>query len=86
MSEWQPIDTAPTNTAIQVFIPNCEYYGSAVYSGMLVDMGTGKRWMTYGWAIGRDCGVGAQPSHWKPLPEAPPPPNPRRVPGNGERE
>lgn len=69
---WQPIDSAPTNKAIQILIPNADYYGNdGVYSGMLVDMGTGKRWMTFGWAVGRDLGPDMWPTHWQPLPSPP---------------
>jgi|GEM_PF-2348987 len=68
---WQPIETAPTNASVLVFIPNAEHYGHGVYRAMLVDMGTGRRWMTTGYAIGRDCPVDGKPTHWQPLPAAP---------------
>ncbi len=69
--KWQPIETAPVNQAVLIFIPNWEHYGHAVYRGMLVDMGTGKRWMSTAWASGRDLGANAQPTHWMNLPEPP---------------
>lgn len=69
---WQPIETAPTNKAIQVYIPNLDYYGNeGVYAGMLVDMGTGRRWMTFAWAMGRDMVGETRPTRWRPLPAAP---------------
>src|SRR6185312_5594535 len=37
---WRPIETAPRNESVLIFIPNCEHYGHGVYRGMLVDMGT----------------------------------------------
>jgi hypothetical protein len=69
---WQPAETAPTNAALQVYCPQLDYYGNqGVYAGMLVDMGTGQRWMTFAWAMGRDmCGEN-RPTHWRPLPDPP---------------
>lgn len=70
--KWQPIETAPTNTAILINVKRLEYYGNGgSYAGMLVDMGTGRRWMTFGYAIGRDLGPDDWPTHWMPLPEPP---------------
>ena len=69
--EWQPIETAPTNRAILIHLPDLDYYGNeGVYAGMLVDMGTGRRWMTFGWAVGRDVG-NEYPSAWRPIPAPP---------------
>lgn len=69
---WQPIEAAPTNRAILVHVPNTDYYGNdGVYAAMQVDMGTGKRWMTFGWAIGRDLGEENTPDGWMPIPAAP---------------
>lgn len=71
---WEPIETAPVNRAILVCMPNQDYYGNeGVYAGMLVDMGTGRRWMTFGWAVGRDVGDENAPTAWRPLPAAPSP-------------
>ena len=68
---WQPIETAPTNRAVLIRLPGLDYYGNdGVYAGMLVDMGTGKRWITFGWAIGRDVGSD-WPDVWQPLPAPP---------------
>ncbi len=68
---WQPIESAPTNASVLVFIPNADHYGHGVYRAMQVDMGTGRRWMTSGLHIGRDCGAENQPTHWMPLPPEP---------------
>jgi hypothetical protein len=69
---WRPIDTAPMNAAVLIKLPNLDYYGNnSVYAGMLVDMGTGKRWMTFGYAIGRDIGPDDWPLAWMPLPSPP---------------
>ena len=68
---WQPIETAPTNQAVLVFIPNAEHYGLGVYRAMLVDMGTGRRWMTTALHCGSDCRHGQNPTHWMPLPPPP---------------
>jgi hypothetical protein len=74
MSEWKPIDTAPSNVSVLVFIPDAEHYGPGIYRGLYVDMGEGRaaaHWMTTARAMGRDCGVGCMPTHWMPLPEPP---------------
>lgn len=69
--EWQPIETAPVNESVLVYLPNWEYYGHAVYKAMLVDMGTGRRWMTTAWGCGRDLSADVIPTHWTRLPEPP---------------
>ncbi|WP_104662806.1 hypothetical protein [Ensifer adhaerens] len=67
---WQPIETAPENASILIRIPGLDYYGNnGVYAGMLVNMGTGRRWMTFGHAIGRD--LGELPDAWMPMPAPP---------------
>jgi hypothetical protein len=74
MSGWRDIatDPPPTNQAVQVYVPGDSYYGNnGTYHAMLVDMGTGKRWMTFGWAIGRDLADYVQPTHWQHVPEPP---------------
>ena len=69
---WQPIETAPENRAILIHIPHLDYYGSnGVYAGILVNMGTGIRWMTFGHAIGRDLGRDDLPDAWCEFPAAP---------------
>lgn len=69
--DWQPIETAPTNTSVLVFVPRAEHYGPGIYRAILVDMGTGRRWMTTGCHVGRDLGPDSQPTHWMPLPAPP---------------
>lgn len=72
MSEWQPIETAPINKAILINVRNAEYYqNGGTYAGMLVDMGTGKRWYTFGWAIGRDLGPENKVVGWQEMPAPP---------------
>lgn len=68
--QWRPIETAPVNKSVLIWIPRAEHYGPPIYRGMLVDMGTGRRWTVNGLSIGRDCGD-RQPTHWMPLPEPP---------------
>jgi hypothetical protein len=70
-TSWQPIETAPTNESVLVFVPNTEHYGPGIYRAIQVDMGTGRRWMTTGLHVGRDCGAEAQPTQWMPLPSIP---------------
>lgn len=70
--EWQDISTCPVNRAVLIHVPGLDYYGNdGVYAGMLVSMGTGERWMTFGWAIGRDIGPENEPDGWMPFPPAP---------------
>lgn len=68
---WQPIETAPTNQSVLIYIPNAEHYGDGIYRAILVDMGTGRRWMTIGLHVGRDICGGYEPTHWQPLPLPP---------------
>ena len=69
---WRTIDSAPTNRAILIHIPRLDYYGNnGVYAGMLVDMGSGRRWITFGHAIGRDLGKDDLPDMWCEFPAAP---------------
>ncbi|PJT18903.1 hypothetical protein CN884_22710 [Ochrobactrum sp. 30A/1000/2015] len=69
---WRPIESAPKNKAIQIYIPNADYYGNdGIYAGILVDLGTGQRWATFGWAVARDLPPHMHPTHWRPLPSAP---------------
>ena len=68
---WRQIDSAPTNQSVLIYIPNAEHYGEGIYRGMLVDMGTGKRWTTTALSMGRDCGTTWHPTHWMPLPSPP---------------
>jgi hypothetical protein len=68
---WQPIETAPTNVSVLVFMPRWEHYGPGIYRAILVDMGTGKRWHSTAWACGRDVPPDEWPTHWQPLPAPP---------------
>jgi len=71
-TDWRPADEAPENVAVLIHIPGADYYGNdGVYAAMLVNMGTGRRWMTFGWSVGRDCAIDAQPTSWRPLPTPP---------------
>jgi len=74
MSAWRDISTdpPPTNRALQIYVPGDDYYrNNGTYHAMLVDMGTGRRWMTFGFAIGRDLPADHQPTHWQYVPEPP---------------
>ncbi len=70
-SGWQPIETAPKNVSVLIYIPNAEHYGPGIYRGMLVDMGTGPHWSANAVAMGRDLGRDTMPTHWMPLPSPP---------------
>jgi hypothetical protein len=69
--KWQPIETAPTNVSILIFLPNWDHYGHGVYRAIHVDMGTGQRWHTTAYAMGRDLCSSMNPTHWMPLPDPP---------------
>jgi hypothetical protein len=70
-SGWQPIETAPKNASVLIFIPNVEHYGPGIYRAMLVDMGTGPHWSANAVAMGHDLGRDTAPTHWMPLPSPP---------------
>lgn len=76
MAEWQPIDTAPVNQSVLVYIPSpvAEHYGPGIYRAILVDTRPDLRapyWTTTALHTGRDVGNGEQPTHWMPLPDPP---------------
>ncbi|MGB3485335.1 MAG: hypothetical protein WBB07_24360 [Mycobacterium sp.] len=69
---WRPIEEAPINQAVLVKTNVPDHYGNAgVYEAMLVDMGSGKRWHTFGYAVLRDIGGDFKPTHFMPLPTPP---------------
>ncbi|HEV2097873.1 MAG TPA: hypothetical protein VGR45_02985 [Stellaceae bacterium] len=70
---WRSVkdDPPPVNTSVLIWLPNWEHYGPGIYRAILVDMGTGKRWHTTAWAVGRDLGGDDWPELWRPLPELP---------------
>jgi hypothetical protein len=71
MSEWKPIETCPENVSVLFFIPGAEHYGEPIYRGIRVNMGTGERWHTSAFAMGRDVPHDYKPTHWIPLPAPP---------------
>lgn len=74
---WQPIETAPINESVLVYIPNAEHYGEGIYRAIWIESSwlmNGKKprhWQTTGWHHGRDVCGDTQPTHWMPLPEPP---------------
>ena len=70
---WQPIETAPTNKRVLIFIPKAEILGSAVYRAIkVVDLGaTESRWHVSALYGGIDIDPFYAPTHWMPLPEPP---------------
>jgi len=68
---WQPIESAPPNTSILVFIPGADHYGPAIYRAILVDMGMGRRWHLTALNVGTDLSPEWMPTHWRPLLEPP---------------
>jgi hypothetical protein len=68
---WLPIETAPTNESVLIYVPSARHYGEGIYRAVLVDMGKGKRWHTSALLVGRDVTPEYTPTHWRPLPPAP---------------
>ena len=68
---WQPIETAPKETACLIYVDRAWHYGPGIYRAMLVDNDLGRRWFTAGWAIGRDLPSDETPLKWRPLPAPP---------------
>jgi len=66
---WQPIETAPQDASVLIYIPNAEHYGEGIYRAILSSEFGG--WTTFGLHVGRAVGSIYQPTHWMPLPEAP---------------
>lgn len=67
--KWQPIETAPKDVSVLVFIPHAEHYGEGIYRAILSsEFGS---WTTFGLHVGRAVGAGCWPTHWMPLPDAP---------------
>jgi len=79
--EWQPIETAPINESVLIWLPQWEHYGPGIYRAILVDMGTGQHWHTTAWSCGRDLSPGDWPELWMPLPKPPVMRLPGAVPG-----
>ena len=71
MTDWQPIETAPENQSVLVWVPQFEHYGKGVLRAILVNMGTGRRWTSTAWHVGRDIPHDDYPTHWMPIPSPP---------------
>lgn len=75
---WQPIETAPVNQSVLVYIPNAEHYGEGIYRAIWIESNYEwlspeqypRHWQTTGLHCGRDC-CSQLPTHWMPLPEPP---------------
>lgn len=70
-TKWQPIESAPVNSSVLVFIPNAEHYGPGIYRALRPNFGVLRSWQVTGLNFGRDCEPNHQPTHWMPLPEIP---------------
>lgn len=71
---WQPIETAPKNISVLIFIPNAEHYGSGIYRAILVHFRPEMYeayWTTTAVNSGYDLGDRHKPTHWMPLPDPP---------------
>lgn len=73
-NEWQPIETAPINESVLVYVPNAEHYGEPIYRAIKIYF-EGRQsqpyWTSTAVHCGRDIAGDYQPSHWMPLPESP---------------
>ena len=68
---WRPISEAPENVSVLIYIPRCEHYGDGIYRGLLVNMGTGRRWTCNALHMGTDIQSDYLPTHFMPLPKPP---------------
>ena len=67
--EWQPIETAPEDRSVLVYIPNAEHYGEGIYRAILSsEFGS---WTTFGLHVGRAVGASWWPTYWTELPDPP---------------
>lgn len=80
MADWQLIETAPSNIAILVFVPNREHYGPGIYRAMYWNHPERCEpfWQSTALASGRNIPADSLPTHWMPLPEPPVSAPPRR--------
>jgi hypothetical protein len=63
MSEWQPIETAPHDTRVLVWIP--PWYGPS--DGKIIVASK----FTLGWIDDEAIFLQSKPTHWQPLPAPP---------------
>ena len=70
-NQWRPISEAPINESVLINVPHWDHYGPGIFRAILVDMGNGQSWKTFGWAIGRELPSEMTPTHWRPLPTPP---------------
>lgn len=73
MSDWKPIETAPSNESVLVFVPDREHYGPGIYRAIYVNFPDrcDPHWTSFGLACGRDIPSDSLPTHWMPLPLPP---------------
>lgn len=73
--DWQPIESAPVNESVLVYIPNAEHYGEGIYRAIWIESDYEphpRHWQTTGLHHGRDLNwLNYQPTHWMPLPALP---------------
>jgi hypothetical protein len=74
LPEWRPIETAPIEESVLIYVPNAEHYGDPIYRALQIRnvSGGGTHWQTTGIHHGRDLNPHyGQPTHWMPLPDPP---------------
>jgi hypothetical protein len=70
VNEWQPIETAPTNTCVLVYMQRTA--GLGIYRAVRMEgKGIPVGWHPVGYVLLDDFPVGADISHWMPLPDPP---------------
>lgn len=68
---WRPIESAPKNISISVYVPNAEHYGPGIYRAIWVETDIGRRWHMTTLHAGRDAPPDYYPTYWQPLPAPP---------------
>ena len=69
VQQWQPIETAPEDKSVLIYIPNL----SGVYRGRLLSANIDRyrHWSIAAATRGLELDDTLQPTHWMPLPEPP---------------
>ena len=73
-TDWRPIDTAPREEDVLVYLPEAELCRIEVASlGLSHHENAGKAHYWWGGCEGNTWILKEKPTHWRPLPEPPPP-------------
>ena len=68
---WQPIETAPTNERVLIFVPKACHFDTGIYCAIKLDRGADPRWELTSLYGRIDIDPFYAPTHWMPLPASP---------------